>query len=148
MTDIDEVEAAVERAKRLLAERGYECSAGVEDLILWFEADTVYDADFGLDRVIARPLLVVHELVEIDTVKRMGLTLTKDVIVTNPEKVDDAHMVATEVELEIAASLGDHEHIGQRLDDIRMWMQDPAVTHGNRVKCREMWDRFSRELED
>jgi len=35
------------------------------------------------------PLYMVHELVEIENVKAMGLELTKDVIIRNMQKVDD-----------------------------------------------------------
>ena len=145
---MDRVEMAVQQAKELLSRHGYDCPVETRDLRLWFEADTTYDADFGLDKVIGRPLIVVHELVEIDTVKKMGLALTKDVIINNAEKVDDAHLKATEVELEIAASLGDLGHIGDRLDNIRMWMEDPSVTPGNRKRYREMWERLSKDLEN
>jgi len=148
MASMDEVEIAVQEAKRLLSEHGYDCQVEAEELRLWFEADTIYDMDFGLDKVIARPLIVVHELVEIDNVKKMGLTLTKDVIVNNAQKVDDAHLKATEVELEIAASLGDLKHIRDRLDDIRMWMEDTSVTPGDRRRYREMWERLSKNLEN
>jgi hypothetical protein len=132
------VDRAVADAKRLLSEHGYECHATVEDLTLWFQADTPYDEDFGLDKVIGEPLIVVHELVEIDNVKRMGIALTKNAIVDNIEKVDDAHMKAAEVELQIAASMRDVEHLRRRLDHIRMWSEDPSVTPANRERYKEL----------
>ena len=93
-----EIDQAVQEAKQLLDYHGYACAATAADLRQWYEADTPFDDNFGLDEVLRHPLLVTHELVEIDNVKRMGLSLTKDVIVTNLEKIDDAHLIATKAE--------------------------------------------------
>lgn len=53
---------------------------------------------------------MVHEVVEIAELKRMGLEI-KDVIVKNVEQVCEAHLRAIEVEMEIAGVMGDDEHI-------------------------------------
>jgi hypothetical protein len=142
------VARAVVDAKQLLSEHGYECQATAEDLILWFQTDTPYDEDVGLDKVIAIPLIVVHELVEIDNVKRMGIALTKNAIVDNIEKVDDAHLKAAKTELQIAASVGDAKHLRWRLEHIRMWSEDPSVTPSNREKYKALLAKVTRTVED
>jgi hypothetical protein len=142
------ISKAVDDARQLLKDHGYICQTTEEDLVRWFEADTPFDENFGLDKVIGIPLLVVHELVEIENVKKMGLALTKDVIVKNLEKVDDAHLVATQVELRIAASVGDIDHIRSRLGNIRMWIEDPSVTPENKENYRELRDRTLKVLDD
>ena len=146
MTASPEVARTVQEAKRLLEDHGYHCATTVADVQLWFEADTPFDENFGLDEVLRYPLLVVHELVEIENVKRMGLSLTKDVIVANLEKIDDAHMAATEIELEIAIALRDVKHIRDRLENIRMWSEDDTVTSENREKYRRMHSEISTVL--
>ncbi len=50
MTEKGEVDRVVAEAKPLLSQHGYDCQATAEDLILWFQADTPFDEDFGLDR--------------------------------------------------------------------------------------------------
>ncbi len=45
---------------------------------------------------------MVHELVEIDEVRRMGLRITKDVIVRNMVRTNDAHLKAARVEFDHA----------------------------------------------
>ncbi|HUV61662.1 MAG TPA: hypothetical protein VMW71_05790 [Thermoplasmata archaeon] len=147
MTKSSEVNLAVEEAKQLLSDHGYNCTATAEDLQRWFEADTPFDEDFGLDEVLKNRLIVVHELVEIENVKRMGLTLTKDVIVKNLEKVDNAHMIAAEVELRLAASMKDVKHLRDRLENIRMWSEDDTVTPENKEKYRRMHSETLRILE-
>ncbi len=141
MASDSEVRRAVAEAKNILREHGHECQTTAEELVLWFQADTPFDENFGLDVIIKTPLLVVHELVEIEQVKKMGLALTKDVIVNNLEKVDDAHMRAAEVELRIAASENDLEHLLARAENVRMWSEDDSVTHTNKLLYKDMHDR-------
>ena len=148
MAENGEVDRAVAEAKQLLSQHGYDCQATAEDLILWFQADTPYDENFELEKALAKPLIVVHELVEIDNVKRMGIALTKNAIVDNIEKVDDAHLKAAEVELQIAASLGDARHLRWRLEHIRIWSEDPSVTPSNRERYKEMLAKVAETVED
>ncbi len=142
------LEDVVEGARRMLAGIGYTCEAGVDDLVSWFEADTVYDQDYGLDKVVRVPLLVVHELVEIENVKRMGLKLTKDVILKNPETVDTAHMRATEVELEVALSIADVDHVRSRLENIASWIEDPSVSDAHKGELRAIRDKVRKALDE
>jgi hypothetical protein len=142
-----EVLKAVENAKRLLRNRGYDCQVTPEELVQWFKADTPYDQDFGLEKVIANPLIVVHELVEIENVKRMGLALTKDVIMRNLNKVDDAHLKAVEIELQLAKSTKDVEHIRDRLEDIKTWIEDPSVTPKNKESYRKLLTSYLNALD-
>jgi len=142
-----EVNRAVEEAKQLLRDHGYDCNTTAEDLVRWFKADTPFDENFGLDEVLKEPLIVVHELVEIENVKKMGLALKKDVIVKNLEKVDDAHMIATEVELRLAASMKDVKHLRGRLENIRMWSEDDTVTPENKKKYRLMYSETLKVID-
>lgn len=133
-----EIRNAVENARSLLSNHGYDCRTTVEDFILWFQADTPYDQGGEFDYVIHNPLLVAHELVEIENVKAMGLKLTKDVIVKNLQNVDDAHLKAVLVEIELAISLKNSRHIRERVDHIRLWIEDPSVTPENKDQYREL----------
>jgi hypothetical protein len=147
MATSSEVNRAVGEAKQLLRDHGYDCTTTAEDLQRWFEADTPFDENFGLDEVLKNQLIVVHELVEIENVKKMGLALTKDVIVKNLEKVDDAHMIATEVELGLAASMKNVKHLRDRLESIKMWSEDDTVTPENKEKYRRMHSETLMTLE-
>ena len=147
MVTDSEVDQAVQEAKQLLKDHGYDCTTTADDLRRWFEADTPFDEDFGLNEVLKHPLIVIHELVEIAHVKQVGLSLTKDVIVKNLEKVDDAHMIATEVELKIAVALRDVNHIRDRLENIRMWSEDDTVTPENKEKYRRMHSETVKALQ-
>lgn len=142
-----EINQAVHEAKQLLEDNGYDCTTTADDLKRWFEADTPFDENFGLDEVLKNPLIVVHELVEIENVKQMGLSLTKDVIIKNLEKIDDAHMIAAEVELKIAITMRAVDHIRNRLENIRMWIEDDTVTPENKEKYRKMHSETLKALQ-
>ena len=137
---------AVRQGRGTLRKFGFECSATVGDLRRWFSADTAYP-DVSLREVLDHPLLVVHELVEIDEVKRQGLQLTKDVIVAHPDEVDAAHVRATEVEVRIAAALGNRRHLASRAKDIARWIDDPIVPREHRTRYRHLLADTRRRLQ-
>jgi len=137
MADLAKVQRVVSDTRRFLAEHGVECSSTADDLVAWFQADTPYP-DITLDEVLDQPLLVVHELVEMDEVKKMGLKFTKDVILKNPEAVDRAHCLATLVELRMSMELGDVEHVRRRIESIASWIDDPLSTD----ECRAEYSRI------
>ena len=123
-----------------LVEFGKTCEVSAEDIARWFEADTLYP-DVTFDDVLRNPWLVTHEIVEIDAVKKVGLALSKDVILANPDEVDRAHLTAATIELRIAAKKKDAAHLRERIPDIRNWTMDPNVLPEMKAKyarlCKE-----------
>lgn len=135
----------MDEAKALLSQHGITCSVSLGDLKDYFEADTPYP-DSSLDEVLSNRFLVVHELVEIDEVKRMGLQITKDVIVKHLNEVDDAHLKATRIELMLAAEQRDIEHLKSRYQDIQRWSVDPTVTEENKRLYVELAEDTARTI--
>ena len=136
MATRDEIQAAVDKARELLLDSGIDVDATAEDLIEWLETELPIP-DIALGDVLIDPLLVVHELVEMDELLKMGLTLAKDVIKNNPEKVDDAHLKAAAVEMKIAHSIGAAEHLRGRIKDMESWCVDKALSENRRANyCR------------
>lgn len=123
---------AVEVGNTLLARHGFPQRSTADELRAWLQTDTPYPNPDPAD-LLATPFLVVHEIVEIDEAKRLGLRITKDVIVNHMEAVNDAHRVAAEVELRIAAAEGDVAYVASRAADLRAWCDDPLLTGTQRV---------------
>jgi len=142
MATKDDIENALQSATQVLGRFGRTFDVSAEDMAKWFAADTLYP-DITLDEVLKNPWLVVHEIVEIDAVKRAGLVLTKDVIVTHPEEVDRAHLEAAIVELKIATKNMDKAHLKDRIPNIRSWSKDPQVL----PEMRAIYARLCRETE-
>jgi len=133
MATREEIQAAVDKAKELLLDSGIDIDATAEDLIEWLETELPI-LDIALGDVLIDPLLVVHELVEIDELLKVGLTLAKDVIKKNPEKVDDAHLKAAAIEMKIAHSIGAAEHLRARIKDMESWCVDKALSESRRAE--------------
>lgn len=132
------IERAVSEGLKTLRSHGRSCDDSAEDLKRWFRADTLYP-DIGIEDVIRNPLLVVHEIVEIDEVKKMGLDIgMKDVIISNLELVDRAHLKAARIEMEIAYAMKNRTHLAERIDDISNWSKDPSVEPEMRAKYAKM----------
>lgn len=140
-----DIENALQSAMQVLARLGRTCDVSAEDVAKWFEADTMYP-DITLDEVLKNPWLVVHEIVEIDAVKKAGLVLTKDVIIANPEEVDRAHCEAATVELRIAAKNKDAAHLRDRIPDIRGWSKDPHVLPEMRARYARLCSETEQAL--
>jgi hypothetical protein len=137
MATREEIHAAVDKAKELMLDCGLDVDATTEDLIEWFDTELPIP-DIALDDIVIDPLLVVHELVEIDEMLKMGLTLAKDIIKKNPEKVDDAHLKAAEIEMRIAHSIGAAEHLRDRIKDIESWCVNKALSESRRADYRRL----------
>jgi len=121
---------ALDEAMGLLKRYGYGYEISPEDFHGYAEADTFYPSAISWEEILQNRLIVVHEVVEIAELKRMGLDITRDVVVRNVEQVYAAHLRATEVEMEIARAMGDVEHICDRLGVIEDWTDDPLVPPG------------------
>ena len=137
MATREEIQAAVDKAKELMLDFGLDVDATAEDLIDWFDTELPIP-DITLGEVVTDPLLVVHELVEIDQMLKMGFALAKDVIMKNPEEVDDAHLKAAAVEMKIAHSIGAAEHLRDRIKDMEKWCVDKALSESRRADYRRL----------
>lgn len=129
------VEETFSQTKTLLFTRGFTCDVSLKEFRDWLATSTAY-RDVEIDDVLGRPLLVAHEILEIAEAKRMGLPITKSVILENPELVYEAHLNAFEAEIMLAKSTSDWDHIRGRLKDVRSWAEDPLLPPKLRPRCR------------
>lgn len=139
------VEDALEEASETLRAHGHSCAVSVRDFEDWFRADTPYP-DLTIEEVIVNPLLVIHEVVEIDQVKKLGLRIDRRVILDNLELVDKAHFLAAQVEIEIAIARRDVHHLAERLEDIRSWSKDPLTGPQMRLRYSGLADDVADAL--
>ena len=141
MRTIEEIKQIVEHGCKILMNYGYKCNVSAEELVTYFEADTYEEDLITLDDVLKNQLLVIHELVEITELKKRGLKITKDVIVKNYELVYEAHLIATEIELEIASLNGNIGHIKNRLLHIQSWLEGPNLPKHLFKKCKQLLEK-------
>jgi hypothetical protein len=145
MTSGSQIEGALQSGKQVLAGFGRHCWVSADDLKKWFDADTLYP-DVTLNDVLENPWLVIHEIVEIDAVKRAGLQLSKDVIIANSDVVERAHYEAAKIELEIAIENRAAVHIRDRIPDIRNWSKDEHVLPKMRMRYERLCSATEQAL--
>lgn len=138
-------EQAVEAGNALLTAHGYAYRGTASDLSEWLQTDTPYPNPSPAE-LLDTVYLVVHEIVEIAEAKRMGLGIAKDVIVRNMERINDAHLIAADVELRVAASEGDVRYVSERQADLRSWCEDPLLTGPQRTAYASLRERVDRWL--
>ena len=138
----DRVPSSMGTTRLLLRKAGYECHVTSSELVAWLKTDTPY-LNPSNESLLKNPYLVIHEAVEINEVKKMGLRITKDVIVRNMERINDAHLTASIVEFDIAAKDAALDHLRSRYGDLRSWCEDPLLTPVQ----KERYEAFRAETE-
>ncbi len=137
--------AALRQARKVLRRDGYTCHVTADEFVRWLHTDTPYPNP-TFDEIVENPLFVMHELVEIEAVKRMGFKLTKDVILKNPLPIAAAHLKAAEVEFSIAYETGAYDHLKMRVEDAKAWCEDPVLTPTLRKRHKVFRDKWTRRL--
>ena len=137
---------ALRDARQILRRHSYDHDISAEDLLTYAEADTFYPSAISRDENLKDRLIVVHEVVEIAELKRMGLEITGDVIVRNLEEIYEAHLRATEVEMAIALEIGDLGHVRGRLEALQDWIGDPLIPSRLRAEYDDLYARLQQVL--
>lgn len=141
-----ELECLVAAAKETLRTHGHPCEISPDQVRAWLSTDTPYPNPPN-EEVMRDPYLLIHEIVEIDEVLKMGLRITKDVIVKNLDAVEEAHLRAATVELGVALDLGAFDHVRGRLDDVRAWSEDPMVSQRHERQYARLYAETRKALE-
>lgn len=141
-----ELGSLVAVANETLRTHGRPCEVSPDQVRGWLSTDTPYPNPPN-EEVMRNPYLLIHEIVEIDEVLKMGLRITKDVIVKNLDAVEEAHLRAATVELRVALDLGAFDHVRGRLDDVRAWSEDPTVSEDNKRQYARLYAETKRALE-
>jgi hypothetical protein len=109
-----------------------------------FSGDTI-----NLKEVLENEYLLIHELVEINELKKSGIRINRRVIVDLPKTiVYDAHLTAIETELDYALYKKDYLWIKVRLRQYKESVldNDPNLPSGIKPRAEKMFKKFSEIL--
>lgn len=140
-----DVARALRRGRRSLRRLGQPCRVSMDTFIRWLHTDTPY-ANPPFEAIVRNPYLVVHELVEIREVWRLGLRITKDVILRHPLEINRAHYEAARVEFEIATRDGAVAHLETRLQDLKGWIHDSSLSLSQKKRYRTLYHETARAI--
>jgi hypothetical protein len=144
----NEIDAKIARAERALKQLGYSrIDVSAREFYDWMTGEIFSDDPTTLRDVLGNEYLMIHEMVEISEIKKMGRTIDKRVIVDSPKLVIyDAHLTAMETELEYALHKDDtfwakirlRQHKEGVLDD------DPNLPKELRPRAEKLYEKYHR----
>ena len=143
---IKTVEQKVNNAKQTLKKYNLDVDVTPEDLISYFQATLFEEDTISLNDILENTFLLIHELVEINELKKRGLRITKDVIIKNVDTVYEAHLIATNVELSVAYDSGALQYIEDRMKDIKSWLEDPLLPQRLYDRCNELLQNTKKRI--
>ncbi len=116
-----------------------EITAG--DLITYFSAESPYGDITTIDDVLQSRWLLIHEMVELSELKRMGLEINDQILLEHMEEVNRAHITAAEIEFKAAED--DRDYIERRIKDVDNWIGDDELSDDLRERCVRLKERYS-----
>ena len=101
---------------RELRRLGYEPEPVLESELRDYMAGETPTGDaVTLEEVLENDYLLVHEVVEVSELKKMGVPVDRETVMRHYPEVYRAHLTALEYELRYALSRGDHDWLRRRL---------------------------------
>ncbi len=144
------IEERIEATKKALQSISYvvkEVSA--QEFYDYMTGEIFSEDPTTLDDVLGSEYLMVHELAEMNELKKMGRTINKRVIVDSPKTaIYDAHFTAMETELEYALHKRDYFWVKIRLrhHEESVLDDDPNLPEEMRPRAEALYDRFRRTV--
>jgi len=149
---LSEIENKIEATKKTLRSISYvieEVSA--QEFIDYMTGEIFSEDTTTLDNVLGSEYLMVHELVEINELKKMGRTIDKRVIVDSPKTVIyDAHLTAMETELNYALYKKDYFWVKIRLRQHKESVldNDPNLPEEMRPRAETLFEKFRKVIQN
>jgi hypothetical protein len=148
---LDEIRSKISVAKRALKRVGYVAmDVSPQEFFDYMTGEIFSEDPTTLRDVLGNEYIMIHELVEISELKKMGRTIDKRVIVDSPKTtIYTAHFAAMETELSYALQKGDTYWAKWRLKTHKTSVldADPNLPEEMRPRAEEIFKRFSKLIE-
>lgn len=149
---LSEIENKIEATKKALRSISYVVKEGSAQEFYDYMTGEIFSEDpTTLDDVLGSEYLMVHELVEINELKKMGRTIDKRVIVDSPKTVIyDAHLTAMETELDYALNKKDYFWVKIRLRHHKESVldDDPNLPEEMRPRAEKLFEKFRKVIQN
>lgn len=147
---LSEVEGKIKAAGKTLQFIGYTVGeVSAQEFYEYMTGEIFSEDTTTLDDVLGNEYLMVHELVEINELKKMGRPINKRVIVDLPKTVIyDAHFTAMETELNYALHKKDYFWVKTRLRHYKESVldEDPNLPEESRFRAKTLFEKFRKTL--
>jgi len=139
-----EIQEKINVANEVLQKNNYELDEIIaQELIDYFEGDAPSGDMTTLEDILNSEWLLIHELVEINELKKKGFEISAELLYTHADEVFKAHLIATEWELSLAREAEDLVWIKRRIDDVKIWLEDPSLSPQLKEKCNDLFQKFT-----
>ncbi len=149
---LDEIQEKIDTTVKIIKDLGYEAEdVSAKEFYDWMTGEIFSEDITTLRDVLGNEYLMIHELVEISELKKMGRKIDKRVIVDSPKEVIyTAHFFAQEFEMNYALKKKDYYWVKLRLRHHKgVLYDDPNLPDELRSVAQTIYDKFLQiEKED
>jgi len=146
-----EIETKIGKTKKALRQLGYELAdVSAKEFHDYVTGEVFSEDTTTLHDVLGCEYLMVHELIEISELKKMGRTIDKRVLVESPKiAVYTAHFMAMERELDYALLRKDYFWLKIRLKHhFLVLTDDPHLPEEMRPRGEAIMEKFQKVLSE
>jgi len=134
-------------AIKILKELGYKSQrVSLKEFYDYMTGETPTGDAITIVDVLGNDFLIIHEIVEISELKKMGIPIHRRTIMTFHPKVYEAHYTAIEYELNYALDKKDYEWLKVRINHAKSWLEDDYLPQHLVPRCKAIIKRFSEVL--
>jgi hypothetical protein len=146
-----EIEGKVKVVKKMLESINYfvgELSA--KEFFDYMSGETFSGDTITLEDVLRNEYLLIHEVVEVNELKRMGRTIDVRVILDSPKPIIyAAHFRALERELEYALRRKDYAWVESRIRQQEIVLEnDPHLPDEMKPRAKAIFEKFIKAVRD
>jgi hypothetical protein len=147
---LSDIENKIKAARKALRSIGYVAKeVSAQEFYDYMTGEIFSEDTTTLDDVLGSEYLMVHELVEISELKKMGRTIDRRVIVESPKTVIyEAHLTAMECELGYALHKRDRFWVKIRLRHHKesVLNDDPNLPREMRPRAEAIFEQFRKAV--
>lgn len=138
------IRAKLGKTVATLRKAGYKCEvASSREFYDYLTGETPTGDTTTIMDVLANKYLLVHEVVETSELRKIGIPLNTQTVMTFHPNVYEAHFKALEVELDHAMSKKDYEWVRARISLASSWLEDNLMPKQLIPKCKALMKKFS-----
>ncbi len=114
-----------------------------QELIDYFSGEAPLGDTTTIDDILDSKWLLIHEIIEIAELKKMGFQISVQLLYNHPIEVSQAHLKATKYELNFASEANDSSWVKSRLVHVRSWLEATTLPNELLDQCQQILNRFS-----
>ncbi|MFP3951189.1 MAG: hypothetical protein ACLFVP_03485 [Candidatus Bathyarchaeia archaeon] len=123
--DLGDIERKIKTAERMLDSYNYDYEhIEPEEFYEYMTGPTPSGDKTKIIDILSSRYLRIHELIEMSELKKRGIEMKRDTVVSYYELVYEVHMTAFDWELKIAEEEGEDQGVSSRIRLVESWLKD------------------------